>query len=238
MLYKIRMKRGDPKNYTTECTPYDAVEAPLDAFYPDTKVLNSMLFDTAEFMLSICDRPFAEGEVDVAFPPLPFVRSTQNKTRFEIQNERGWRLRTSSEYPATQAFIYNVALGAKIIAEERPIYFGMSAITESDVADGKRILVPDTEVADKAIHAAALAALDDFLRTRIRPQRGAKLTSRQILAVWKAQRGGNLSDDVIDSVQLTDIAPRFRAVFGVIMEKRGTRIDDIQQRYWDGYIII
>ena len=234
MLHKIRMKRGLPKAYTTECKPYDAVNSILDAFYPDTEVLNSMPFDTAEFMLTICDRPFAEGQVDAAFRPLPFVKSTKNRTRFEIQNDRGRRLRTSAEYPATLVFIKNDALDAEIIDEERPIYSGISAITEADVADGKGVLVPDTEVADKAVRATALAALDDFLRARIRPQRGAKLISKDVLDEFREE---DLPEDVIQSIQLTDIARRFRAIFGVTMVATPTRIKGKSHRYWDGYTI-
>ena len=219
MLHKIRMKRGDGLRYTTICEPIDK-PAPLDAFYPDTEALNSMPFDTAEFMLSICDRPFAEGEVDVALRPIPFVKSTKNKTRFEIQNKRRRRLRTSSEYPVTQAFIYNAALDAKVIAEKRPIYFGMSAITEGITADEK---------------ADAIARFDAFLREIVKVRGGGRLTSREIWNVWAARWGADPTDDVIAGIALADIARRFRATFGVTMVANPTRIRGRLQRYWSGY---
>ena len=234
MLHKVKMRKGERMHYTTKCEPCDPEKAFLDAFYLDTEFLNSLTFDTAEFMLWISDRPFAEGEVDVSFPPLPFVKSTKNRTRFEIQNERGRRLRTSTEYPVTQVFIKNLALDAEIIDEGRQLYFGISAITESDVVDGKGVLVPDTEVVDKAVRAAALAALDAFLRARIRTQRGARLISQDVFDEIQKE---DLPEDVLKCIQLTDIARRFRAIFGVTMAATPTRIKGKSHRYWDGYTL-
>ena len=237
MLHKIRMKRGADLTYTTKCEPYDAADAPLDAFYPDTEVLNSLPFDTAEYNLWISDEPFAEGQVDVAFPPLPFVKSTKNKTRFEIQNKHGRRLRTSLEYPATQAFIYNAALDAETIDEKRPLYSGISAVTEAVTAVEKPVVVPDTEAADELARAAILAAVDAFIRARFRPLRGAKLTSRDVHDAFIEEEGENFSEDALNSLQLIDISRRVRAIFGVTMEPNPTRIKGRSQKYWDGYTI-
>ena len=236
MLHRVSMKRVEQKTYTTQCVPCDA-DAPMDSFYPDTEALKAMPFDTAEFMLSISDKPFAEGDVDLAFPPLPFVRSTKNKTRFEIRNDRGRRLRSSPEYPVTQAFIYNDALHAEAIEERRPIYFGISAVTELVVDNKEPAALDDVGVGDEIDRAAAFAAFDAFLRETVRVKRGSRLTSRRIWPVWAERWGADPADEVIGGLKLIDVARRFRAVFGVTMVETGTRSDGYSQRYWQDYTI-
>ena len=238
MLIKVRMKTVEEKSRTTKCEPCNADELPpMDSFYPDTEELNSLPFDTAEFILWISDRPFAEDEVDRDFPPLPFVRLTKNKARFELRNDLGRRLRSSREYPVTLAFINIGLLDARIIYEQRPIYFGISAVTEDHVKAEEHAVADGIDVGDEIGGADALAAFDSFIRDSIRVQRSGRLTSRQIWAVWAALWGADRDDKVIGGVRLTDVSRRFRAVFGVTAVKNPTRIDGIHQRYWDGYTI-
>ena len=226
MLDRIRMRKVEQKNHTTKCEPCDA-PAPVDSFYPDTGVLNSLPFDTDEFMLSISDKPFVAGEVDLLLPPLPFVRSTKNKTRFEIQNARGRRLRSSPKHPVTQAFVNNDALDVEIVDDQRPIYFGISAVTEADAEPEKQPAVADIDVGDEIDRADALVAFDDFLRESVRVQWGGRLTSRQIWEVWAGRWGVNSNERLIAGVTFGDVSRRFRATFGATTAKNPTRIDGI-----------
>lgn len=155
MRLDVRMRKVEKKPYTTKCVPCET-PAPLAEFFPDTKVLTSLISDANEFRLFISDKPFAPGEVDLALPPLPFIRSTKNLIRFEFLNSRGWRLRTSSEYPVTLALIYNDALDKEFIAERKPIHFGISAITDAAVEDEKRPEPADMGVVEGEAGSAAV----------------------------------------------------------------------------------
>ena len=148
MRLDVRMRKVELKSYTTKCEPCE-IPAPLADIFPDTKVLTSLISDANEFRLFISTRPFAPGEVDLALPPLPFIRSTKNLTRFGFLNSRGRRLRTSSEYPITLALIYNDTLGKEFIAERKPIYFGISAVTKAVVENEKQPEPTDTGVAEE-----------------------------------------------------------------------------------------
>ena len=236
MLLRVRMKKVEDKLNTTKLEPCDD-PAPLKDHYINTEFLTSLPFGTEELILHLSDEPLPEGEVAIAFPSLPFNRSTKNLTRFEIQNRRGRRLRSSLEYPVTQAFVYNDALGAEFIKEKRPLYSGISAVTEDHVKAEEHAVADGIDVGDEIGGADALAAFDSFIRDSIRVQRSGRLTSRQIWAVWAALWGADRDDKVIGGVRLTDVSRRFRAVFGVTAVKNPTRIDGIHQRYWDGYTI-
>ena len=239
MLIRVRMKRVEMKTRTTRCEPCDTdMLAPLDNFYPDTELLDSLPFNTDEFILSIADRPFAEREVAIAFPPLPFVRMTKNKCRFEILNDRGRRLRTSSEYPITQAFMNNELMDARIMVERRPIYFGISEVPQAVTEDEGQATADDLDAGkEESGGADAIAAFDDFLRETVRVAKGGRITSRQIWAVWAARCGANPDDEVGGGVRFTDVARRFRSVFRATAVKTPTRIDGRLQRYWLDYTI-
>ena len=236
MLLRVRMKKVEDKLNTTKLEPCDD-PAPLKDHYINTEFLTSLPFGTEELILHLSDEPLPEGEVAIAFPSLPFTRSTKNLTRFEIQNDRGRRLRSSLEYPVTQAFVYNDELGTEFIKEKRPLYSGISAVTEDHVKAEEHAVADGIDVGDEIGGADALAAFDSFIRDSIRVQRSGRLTSRQIWAVWAALWGADRDDKVIGGVRLTDVSRRFRAVFGVTAVKNPTRIDGIHQRYWDGYTI-
>ena len=187
MLLRVRMKKVEDKLNTTKFEPCDE-PAPLKDHYINTEFLTSLPFGTEELILHLSDEPLPEGEVAIAFPSLPFTRSTKNLTRFEIQNDRGRRLRSSLEYPVTQAFLYNDIVGTETITAERPLYSGISPVPEA-VAEEEQAAVEDTTVTDEVTGADATAAFDAFLRASVRVQRGGRITTRQIWSVW-ARYGG------------------------------------------------
>ena len=236
MRLSVRLKKVEEKVNTTKFEPIDEAP-PLDNYYIDTTAVYLMPFDTEEHMLFLSDEPFKEGEVAVAFPPLQFIRSTKNKTRFEIQNDRGRRLRTSLENPVTQAFVYNEALGADFIRDARPLYSGISPVTEAAVKEEEQAAVEDTTVTDEVTGADATAAFDAFLRASVRVQQGGRITTRQIWDVWAARWGADSTERVIAGVRFIDVSRRFRAVFEVTAATAPTRIDGSLQRYWSDYAI-
>ena len=88
MRLSVRLKKVEGKVNTTKFEPIDEAP-PLKNYYIDTETVSLMPFDTEELDLFLSRDPFNEGEVAIAFPPLPFIRSTTNLTRFEILNDRG-----------------------------------------------------------------------------------------------------------------------------------------------------
>ena len=125
MLIKTPMKKGAPTARTTKCISTEQSSTPaLDASYPHSEWLSTLPFDTQEFTLFASDQALGD-EVAIKLPPLPFVKATKNKSRFEIQNDRGSRMRTSMQRPITQQFLNNKRLDPLIIAERRPIYLGV-----------------------------------------------------------------------------------------------------------------
>ena len=239
MLLSVRLKKVGETPNTTRYEPLDEVP-PLDGYNIDSEFLNSVsfgTFGTEKLRLHLSDEPLPEGTVAIAFPPLPFIRSTKNLTRFEIQNSRGRRLRSSLEYPVTQAFVYNNALGAETITAERPLYCGISPIIEAVVKEKEQVTADTSDVADETPGPDALAAFDAFLRDSVRVRRGSRLTSRQIWSVWAARWGAGPDDDPIAGVAFTDVSRQFRATFGATTAPNPARIAGIHQRYWAGFEI-
>ena len=236
MRLSVRMKKVEEKVNTTKLEPCRE-PAPMDSYYINTEFLTSLPFGTEELILHLSDEPLPEGEVAIAFPSLPFTRSTKNLTRFEIQNDRGRRLRSSLENPVTQAFVYNDELGAEFIKEKRPLYSGISPVTEAAVEEPEPAAVDDTEIAAEVAGADAIAAFDAFLKASVRVQRGGRITSRQIWEVWAARWGADSKERVIAGVRFIDVSRRFRATFGATAAKDPTRIDGELQRYFSGYAI-
>ena len=125
MLIKSPMKKGAPTARTTKCISTEQSSTPaLDASYPHSEWLSTLPFDTQEFTLFASDQPLGD-EVAIKLPPLPFVKATKNKSGFELQNDRGSRMRTSMQRPITQQFLNNKRLDPLIIAEQRSIYLGV-----------------------------------------------------------------------------------------------------------------
>ena len=234
MRLSVRLKKVEEKVNTTKFDPIDEAP-PLDNYYIDTTAVYSMPFDTEELELFLSDEPLLKGEVAIAFPPLPFIRSTKNKSRFEIQNDRGRRLRSSLEYPVTQAFVYNDALGTDFIKDERSLYSGISPVTEADVEEEDLVTIVD--VVEEPTGPDAAAVFVAFLRERVRVQRNGRLTSRQLWSVWAARWGADPADDPIAGVAFSDVSRRFRATFGTTTAPNPARIDGSHQRYWSGFAV-
>ena len=127
MNIEIVMTRGEAKTYTTEFKPPETQSNPLlDGIFPDSEWLEELPFTTDSLRFFISDRPLDNDQVAITLPPIPFAKSTKNKTRFEMQNDHDRRLRSSKEYPITQLFLYNAHIDASIIDKQKPIYLGVS----------------------------------------------------------------------------------------------------------------
>ena len=123
MLTQLLISRGDNKRYTTEFTPAEKSSSPLlDGLFPDSEWLLELPFDKVLLTLFVSDRPLQGDHIAIELPPIPFAQSTKNKTQFAMLNDRGRKLRSSREYPVTQIYLYNAAIDASIIAEQKPIF--------------------------------------------------------------------------------------------------------------------
>lgn len=241
-----RMKRIEEKVNTTKFEPAGEFR-PMRNFYPNTEALSVLPFDTNEIILSISDAPFAEGEVGVAFPPVPFYEIRGSSVLYQHTAERKKNSRrkprpvpTTPGLPATQVYVIRSFLDADFVAQKKALYLGISAVAEAAIEDEKPPTANDGGSGDKIDRADALEAFDAFLRERVRVKRGERLTSRRIFAVWCTRWGADTDDlehKVICGVRLTDVARRFHAVFGATAAPHGTRIDGRQQRYWVNFTI-
>ena len=256
MRIQVPMTRGADKKFTTECKPNATVSnPPLDGLYPDSEWLSDLPFDTSHFLLSISDQPYREGEVHVALPKIPFVRSTKRKTRFEIQNDRGRRLRSSKQFPVTQSFLRNEALSSAIKSDQGGIYLGisplrqpasqgvsertkdttqfagMSASQDDSEADSQSrdLSAATASTRDEADRAAALDWLAHYMETDVVFQHGARLTSLQILA---RIRDAAPAYEIVRHITRADITRVFKMRYRVGMEKASARIDGKHQKYW------
>ena len=251
MRLDVRIRKVEKKINTTQFELLGE-SPPMESFYVNTETVTSLPFDTGEMVLTISSEPFADGEVALAFPPVPFFKAFRRVVRYEYRIERRGKERRVSNTPDTPvnlAYVNKEVLEDEFIAEQKPIYFGISAVTKAVIEDEKQAAAGDVaddekqaaagDVADddEIDRADAIAAFDAFLRESVRFQRGGKLTSRQILAVWRVRWDADLDDEVIRGIQLADVARRFRVVFGVTMLKDPTRIDGDSQRYWNGFTI-
>ena len=245
MRLDVRMRKVEEKTATTKFEPVDE-SPPMKNFYINTKVVSSLPFDIGEIRVSISSQPLAESEVSLALPAIPFymVHTKAAAVQYRHQAERKEHSRrkprpasSTPELPVTQAYVSTVALDNQLIDEQRPIYFGISAVPETVSEDETQTAANDGGSGGEIDRVDALAALDAFLRDYVRVKRNGIITSRRIWAVWAARWGADPADDVIAGVLLTDVARRFRAVFGTTAVKKPTRIDGISQRYWVGYTI-
>lgn len=242
MRLDVRMRSVETKPNTTKYEPVGDFR-PMNNLYIHTAVLSSQAFDTKELTVHISDGPFAEGEVALAFPPIPFFRANRGTVRYQHTAERRPNSRrrprpapSTPELPVTLAYVNRDVLEAEFIAAWKPSYFGISPVTESVIGSEKEAATGDVAVGDEIVREDAIAAFDAFLRDSVRVQRSGKITSRQILAVWRARCGADPDAEVVQGIRLTDVARRFREVFGVTATGP-TRIDGRLQRYWDDYKI-
>lgn len=239
MRLDVRIRKVEKKINTTQFELLGE-SPPMESFYVNTETVTSLPFDTREMVLTISSEPFADGEVALAFPPVPFFKAFRRVVRYEYRIKRRGKERRVSNTPDTPvnlAYVNKEVLEDEFIAEQKPIYFGISAVTKAVIEDEKQAAAGDVADDDEIDRADAIAAFDAFLRESVRFQRGRKLTSRQILAVWRVRWDADPDDEVIRGIQLADVARRFRVVFGVTMLKDPTRIDGDSQRYWNGFTI-
>ena len=125
MNIRLPVARGADKTRTTEFTPTENhAEPPLDGIFIDTDWVTELPFDTNSMTVLISESPI-EDEEAFTMPLVPYTKTTKNKTRFEIQNEKGRRMKSSRDNPVTQIFLYNYALGESFIKDEKPIYIGI-----------------------------------------------------------------------------------------------------------------
>ena len=239
MRLDVRIRKIEEKISTTKFEPLGA-SPPMKDFYPNTKLVNSLPFDTEDMVLSISTKPFAAGEVALAFPRVPFFKEFGRVVRYEHRIERRGkeqRAPNTPELPVTLAYVNKSDLEDKFVADQEPIFFGLSPVTEAVSADQKQSAVEDVGVDEEIVAADALAAFDDFLRDSVRVRRGSRLTSRQIWRVWAARWGADPDDEVVAGVAFTDVSRRFRTTFGATTAPNPARIDGAHQRYWANYTI-
>ena len=239
MRLSVRMKPVEEKVNTTLYEPVGD-SPPMKNFYLNTEVASALPFDTKEITLTISDEPFAEGEVALPFPPVPFYKVFRSAVRYEHRVARRGRVRRAAntpELPVSLAYVNRAALDEEFIAGRRPIHFGVSAPSEVAAEDEEQPAAADIDAGEESSGVEGLAAFDGFLRESVKSQKEGRLTSRRIWAVWAARCDADPSEDMIAGVQFADVARRFRALFGAAAAKNPTRIDGRLQRYWDGYTI-
>ena len=241
MRLDVRIRKVAEKINTSRFEPA-GVSPPMKDFYANTELVTSLPFDTRDMVLSISTTPFADGEVALAFPPLPFFKEFKDVVRYQHTAERKGKGRrkdrpapNTPDTPVTLAYVNKSALEDKFVADQEPIFFGLSPVTEVVSGDQKQAAVEDVD--EEIGGADALAVFDAFLRDTIRVKRGNRLTSRQIWAVWAARCGAEHDDEVVAGIAFTDVSRRFRAVFGATTAPTPARIDGIHQRYWRGFEI-
>ena len=241
MKRTMRMKQDGKRKNTTRYGPLDE-PAPMRNFYTNTERLASAgLGEKGKIIVVISTEPFAEGDVALAAPAVPYFGLTSNMVRYEHRELKDGKERQAAntqDLPVTRAYVEKFALDERFITERKPIFFGVSGIMEfagddADLADKIADAVPEVavEIADGGI-----AAFDVFLRESVREEDG-KLTTRRIWRVWAALWGADPDDPVIAGVRFTDVAGRVRAILGAVAAKNPTRVDGILQRYWPGYAI-
>lgn len=229
MRLEVTMRRVAETKNTDKFEP-DGEPGPMDNFYVNSKAIASLPFDTAALRLTLSSEPFGDGEVERAFPPVPFYRSSDRVVRYQYR-DKGRTVTSTTALPVTLAYVYRSALEGKFVEQRKPIYFGISPVIE----DEKQVVV--TDGAGETSHADAIAAFEDFLREVVLVKRGERLTSRQIWAVWATRWNAEPDERVIARVRYDDVSRRFRATFGVVAEPVPTRIDGRSQRYWRGFTI-
>ena len=93
MLISLVMTRGEAKTYTIEFKPPEEQSDPLlDGIFPDSEWLAELPFNTDLLKFFISDRPLDDAQGVIKLPPIPFAKSTKNKTALR-----------NAERPRTQA---------------------------------------------------------------------------------------------------------------------------------------
>ena len=244
MKRSMRMKLDGVTKNTSRYLPMDDPWI-LENFYPNSHYMASAgLGKTLKIILVVSTEKFADGEVDLAFPPVPFDEELSRLVRYRHTVERSGKERQATntpELPVTLAYANKAALPAEFIARRRPIHFGVSALVEgtgrdTEVADE----TADLEVAaETSEHAAAegVTGFDAFLTESVREEEGGRLTTRRVWRVWAEKWEADPDEQVIAGVQFDEVAGRVSEILGVTTAKDPTRVDGKSQRYWPGHAI-
>lgn len=243
MRLDMRIKKVGTTKNTTVFEPVCKPGA-MKNFYVNTEAVSSLPvdLDKEELGLAISSYPIADGAMALAFPPVPFYKAHISVVQYQHTDEmkaQGRRksapARTSTPaLPVTKAYVHRVCIDDHLVAERKQLHFAIYLVTAVSSDRTQAAVANVGEVIDRA---AALDRLDTFLTDSVREQQGSRLTSRQVWAAWARHCGADPADDLIAGVRFTDVARRFRGVFGVAAAKSPTRIDGRLQRYWSGYAI-
>ena len=249
MLIKISMTKGDRKRRITTCKPTNTSISLLRNFYPDSKWLEAQPFDTEEFTLHVSNAPLRD-ETIIHPPSLPYVETKHGYTRFEIQDSKGVRIRTTAQFPVTQLTLLTSNLHPTIIAEKLPIYLGVGPATKPEevVIDPPEAVGVDTTVVvcppgepvagikriehDLTDKELASKYLTFFLHHHISYSKGSKLTSKQLWAAIDANAPDGVRTDLLG---LRVVTTAFRQTFGIVMDRKGERIGGENQKFWWDY---
>ena len=139
MRLDVRVRKVEEKINTTQFELLGE-SPPMKDFYVNTELVSSLPFNTGEMVLSISSEPFADGEVALAFPPVPFFKAFRHVVRYEYRTERRGKDRrapNTPDTPVTLAYVNKVDLDDGFIAEQHPIYFGVSPANKVVSGDQK-----------------------------------------------------------------------------------------------------
>ena len=221
------------------------VPAPMKSPHINTECLISAgLEGKRRLALRMSTEPFEDGEVDLAFPPVPFEKVLSEVVRYRHTFKRGGRVRQAPntiELPVTLAYAVRTALPDEFVAARRPLYLGVSALAEETRRD------PDASGANADAEDAAenagndvpggIAGFDAFLRESVRKEEDGKLTTRRVWLVWADRWGADPDEDEIAGVLFADVAGRMSEMLGTTTAGNPTRVGGKPQRYWPGYAI-
>ena len=188
--------------------------------------------------------PFEDGEVDLAFPPVPFDRMLSEVVRYRHTVERGGKTRQAPntvELPVTLAYAVRTALPDEFVVARRPLYLGVSALAEETRRDPE-VSGANADAEDAAENsgndvAGGIAGFDAFLRESVRKEEDGKLTTRRVWLVWADRWGADPDVEEIAGVLFADVAGTMSEMLGTTTAGNPTRVDGKPQCFWPGYAI-
>ena len=98
MRIRVRMRAMEKKVNTTQFDLHGD-SPPMKNFYLNTKLVCSLPFGTEESILFLSDEPFADGDVFIAFPPVPFYKELKTTVRYEHRVETRGKDRRAANTP-------------------------------------------------------------------------------------------------------------------------------------------
>ena len=244
MKRSVRMKFSEKTKNTSR---YRSLDDPwlLHDFYPNSDYMAAAgMEETPSIILVVSTEPLENGEVDLAFPPVPCDRVLNEVVRYRHTFKRGGKTRQTPntiELPVTLAYAVRTALPDEFVAARRPLYLGVSALAEETRSD------PEASGANADAEDAAensgndvpggIAGFDAFLRESVRKEEDGKLTTRRVWLVWADRWGADPDEDEIAGVLFADVAGRMSEMLGTTTAGNPTRVGGKHQRFWPGYAI-